>query len=69
MTKPISLDSTPISLDSAPIFIEGEKIVYQCRKIKQDTKPRAYTSSHRGKSGTMDYAYCYIQKSYRRTNK
>jgi hypothetical protein len=45
--------------------IEGEKIAFDCRKYVIHKRPIHRTSSHRAKAGTLDNAFCVINKQFR----
>ena len=45
--------------------IEGEKIAFNCRKHVLHKKPIHRTSTHRAKAGTLDNAFCIIEKEFR----
>ncbi len=45
--------------------IEGEKIAFSCRKCVVHKQPIHKTASHRAKAGTLDNAFCVINKQFR----
>jgi hypothetical protein len=45
--------------------ITGEKIAFQCRKYIVHKRPVKGTSAHRARTGTLDNAFCVINKRFR----
>ena len=45
--------------------IHGERIAFQCRKVNIHKKPVHGTSAHKAQFGTLDNAFCIINKRFR----
>lgn len=45
--------------------IQGEKIIFSCRKYIIKKKPVPRTSTHKAQAGTLENAFCTINKQFR----
>ena len=45
--------------------ISGERIAFQCRKCNLKKKPVQGSSAHKAQRGTLDNAFCVINKKFR----
>jgi hypothetical protein len=47
------------------IAIHGERIAFKCRKCNVKKAPIHGSSAHKAQTGTLDNAYCVINKRFR----
>ena len=55
----------PITYYEEGIAIYGEKVAFQCRKCNVKKAPVHGSSARKAQVGTLDNAYCVINKRFR----